>query len=530
MEGNINKNELNEEIIYNLIDYGESVDKLEKILRLCNNFYQLLKFIIVSKFDFILNIYKKEKKYLNIDENFTEIEYDSLEKVKVIHELILKEEKENNYYLINFEKIIEKHIEYFKDKDIDNLMLLKEMIDNQNKYDQESKNLTKKIYNTIKNVINILIDNKNLNSREIIDLIFIYGIEMFENKEKELFNYINIYELKENEYIHFRKLWNLINKKEIKNELIKIILNKILVFKDFGLIYKLIPDNIFDNNIAKNLDSKFKTLFNSSFNIKICINVVDEIIKTIKIFVSLNYSIKEFLKFINDNHILTIKIKSELYLRVIHDKKLNQNEELIKSALNYLIENNMKNDLNKIYSIIITIGTNNENIAKELLKLIERFTIKEDDIFNPDKSNNFLLYTIIYQKFFYKYESYNYFKGSNNSLNQIYNKILSIDLSYKQFIKLIEQIDNKNFQEKLTVFKFLINQPNIEKIIYDWLKNNKEKYLNLMNNLNNYKNFLSNFFDIQEKNCLKEIKELINISQSKHMGETLQTLESFLER
>ena len=28
------------------------------------------------------------------------------------------------------------------------------------------------------------------------------------------------------------------------------------------------------------------------------------------------------------------------------DMTLNQNEELIKSALNYLIENNMKNDLN----------------------------------------------------------------------------------------------------------------------------------------------------------------------------------------
>ena len=172
------------------------------------------------------------------------------------------------------------------------------MIDKQNKYGKESKNLTNKIYNTIKNVINNLIDYKNLNSREIIDLILKFGIEMFENKEKELFNYINIYELKENEYIHFKKLWNLINKIDIKNELIKIIFNKIIEFKDFGLIYKLIPDNIFDNTIAKNLDSKFKTLFNSSFNIKICINVVDDIFKTIKIFVSLNYSIKEFLKFI----------------------------------------------------------------------------------------------------------------------------------------------------------------------------------------------------------------------------------------
>ena len=36
---------------------------------------------------------------------FTEIEYDSLEKVKVFHALILDAEKLNNYYLINFEKI-----------------------------------------------------------------------------------------------------------------------------------------------------------------------------------------------------------------------------------------------------------------------------------------------------------------------------------------------------------------------------------------------------------------------------------------
>ena len=61
MTGNIENNELIDENIFKLIEYGKTVDEMEKIFKLCKNLYQLLNFILI-KFDHILNIYKAVKK------------------------------------------------------------------------------------------------------------------------------------------------------------------------------------------------------------------------------------------------------------------------------------------------------------------------------------------------------------------------------------------------------------------------------------------------------------------------------------
>ena len=85
-----------------------------------------------------------------------------------------------------------------------------------------------------------------------------------------------------------------------------------------------------------------------------------------------------------------------MYLRVIQDIKLNQNEELKISALTYLIEKNMISDFNSVYSIVQIIGTKNKNLIKNFLYIIGNFTIKEEDFFNPIMTNKFKLYITLF--------------------------------------------------------------------------------------------------------------------------------------
>ena len=528
IEGNINQNELNEETILKLIEYGKSVSDMDIILKLCKDLYQLLDFIL-KKFEHLLHIYKSEKKYIHLDK-LIDIETNSLKKIMKIHTLLLQKEKENNYYLIKFVEIFKKHINFFKNRDIQNLLILKEMIYNHKKYGKELKELSIVIVNIIKNTFFYLIDEKAINSIEIIDYVLNLGNEIFELKEKKIFEAINIYELNENDYLQFCKLWDLVNNNNTKYSLMRIIFDKIEIFKDFGIIFKLIPNHLFDNIIANDLEIRFKKIFYSNFNLNSCVNVFNDIYKTIEIFISVNYPLSDFLRFIEETKNLQNKMISKLYLKLIEDKNLNNNKELKNFALNYLIGKNMINDIKSINSIVEIISSNNNNYTQYLLNVIKNYKINEDDFFNPNMLNKFKLYAIIYSKFFYNYYQLDYFKSSNISLSRIYNNIYKLELNYKQFNYLIDEINKDYFKEKLMVFNCMMNQVDEDIKIYEFIIKTKERFNNINKQLSKLENFLKAFFDNHEKNALNQIKKLNSFIKSKNIGSDLQQIEKFISK
>ena len=413
-----------------MIKYGGTSIDICKILRCCKNLYQILNFIL-WKFDYILKIFKKEQKCINIEE-IIDIETNSLEKIKEIHEELLKKEKLSNYCLIRFEKIINKHINYFQNRDIKNLLFLNIMINNHQKYGNKLKSCSLKIIEVIKKTVFYLISIKGLNTKDIIDLIQKLDISLFKYREKEIFNAINIYELTENDYPKLFYLWEAI----LEQKDIVYTFAKIEILKDFGIIYKLIPNWIFDNIIAKGLESKFKNLLLNTYNICSCPNILDDIYKTIEIFISINYSPKEFLSIIEESNNLSTKMISKVYLKVIQDTKLNRNKEIKAIALKFLIERNIKNDINSIESIIKAINAKDKDLIQIFLKVILNFSIFEEDFYNPIMLHKFKLYINIYPKF-HNYISSDYFQISNLALNNVYNNIFRLELNYNEFNKLI---------------------------------------------------------------------------------------------
>ena len=164
-----NNNELKDEDIFIFIENSNSIEEIENILNLSKNLCHLL-YLIQTKFEHISKIYLGRNTSLNIDK-IKGIETNSLQKVKEIHESILKKEKEKKNYFIKFENIIKKHIEYFNDQDIFNLLLLKEMIMNHKKNGNELKGLNEMVNQTIKKTLLNLASWKRINSRQIVDLI-----------------------------------------------------------------------------------------------------------------------------------------------------------------------------------------------------------------------------------------------------------------------------------------------------------------------------------------------------------------------
>ena len=528
MEGNINKNELKEEVIYKLIEYGKSIDEIEKILKLCKNLIQLLN-LINAEFDYLLNIYKAKKKKINIDE-IIGIETNSLEEIKKIHELLLQKEKDNNYELIEFEMIIMQHINYFQNIDLKNLFIIKEMIKNHEKYLKGLNNLSININYTIKDTTFHLINQKSLSSREIIDIILNVGIKVFEFKEQEIFYSINIYDLNETDISQFYKLWDLIfGNQHLTHVLIRIIISKIQILNDFGFIFKLIPDYLFDKSTVKELEDNFRYLFYYNINIKSCKNILNDIYKILEIMVLLNYPIKNFLQFIENSNISKKNI-SNLYLRIIQDIKLNQNEELKNYALTYLIEKNMNSDFNSVYFILQIMGTRNNNFILNFLSIIDKFKIKEEDFYDPIMTNKFKLYITIFQNF-PNCHNIAFIKDSSKSLNNLYNKIYKMNLTHEEFIKLTEDlVKNSDFQEKIIAFNMIKNDTEEAKKMTEFLKRKREVYNLLKERLSKCESFLKTFFGNQEKKNINEINDKTNlIIKSKNIGKDLNILENYFK-
>ena len=133
----------------------------------------------------------------------------------------------------------------------------------------------------------------------------------------------------------------------------------------------------------------------------------------------------------------------------------------------------------------------------------------------------------MYQKFS-NYANLNYFKFSNSSLNNVNNRINQMNLSYDEFNKLINQMMDKNFQEKLIAFNLIKNEPEHDKRIYNIVKINKEKYNNLIGKKTKLMDFIKTFFDKIESKYIKEINKQ-KMQPTQPICTSLQKLEKFLK-
>ena len=520
---------IDESILNNLLKIINNILEIHFILNLFTKLSQLMHFILVN-FAFLNDKYILSQKFIEPTEIIEKIEEDNLLNIKESHRKILEMELENNFYFVKFEKLFKKYIKNFSYCDLDNLIILREMINNQSKYKEELKELEIEINNAIHQTGIYLVDD--LKPSFIINFITNIDKNYYDKKELEtIIKAINIYELTTDDFHKFNGIWNKVNK-DNNEYLINLLLEKIQSMKDLGLIFQLVPLPMFNNNSAFNLENKFKSLY-YSFNEKICTNIVNDICKILFILTEVSFkNCNNFLNFIEQN--FSQKLLNELYLNIIKDirnRTLSQNEIIKIKIINFFTKQNNINDMQSVIYILENINeSNNIEFIKDFLDSLKKFIITKEDFFVNEFNNKFNLYINIQKIFYNKDFSFDndYFKKSNEALRALSDKIKSLEFSYEE-IKLMKIQIKTNiniFKEKLS----LINHNNNFDFIFNFLKEGIERVDKFYNELLMIRNFYTFFFE-SEKEFINDINNKIeNLNKSTNVNIYLNELEDLLNK
>ena len=304
----ITKNDnINLEIILDALSVTENTEEINSILKLNSGIFQILNYIEIN-YEHIESIFRDSKKKLNILSLIGIIEDENFKKIMEKHKLILEQENKNKFYFINFEKLIEKYMIFFSFRDLENLIYLREMIYNQKKFGEELNGMEFKINKIIHERGKSLALSEKLSEKEIINFICQTDKLDYQEKDLEIFKIINIYKFDEKDFQSFKiNIWKKIYQKDL---LLKIIINQISVMNDFGLIFKLVPDEIFNSDNIIMLEEKFQALF-STYKKEVCKNILEDICNLLLIYNKTVYSPSKFLQIIE---FYLPALTSELYL------------------------------------------------------------------------------------------------------------------------------------------------------------------------------------------------------------------------
>ena len=515
-----NEDNINPKIINSILNIIYNVEEINFLFKLYSNLSEILK-LIIENYEQINNIYIQTNENIELKEITQKIEENNLEEIKKLHKIILELEKEHNFPFINFNDIIKQYISHFSLSNLDNLIILREMIVNQRKYGQPLKELEKEINNTIhKTGISIA---PNLKSNEIINFINKIDIINYNRKELKIINSININDLNEEDIKNFNEIWNKVNKEDNEN-MISLIFDKIVSMKDIGLVLRLIPNVKFNSKMASYLDKLFQNFF-SSYNEEVCPNIINDISNILLIFSLTNYNSDDFFNFIENK--LSQKTLNSLYIDIIKNQKLSENDFIKIRIIHFFTQNNTIYDIDSIFYILGNIIENKNNeLLEDFANSINKFIIVKEDFFNKKCDNKFKLYQYIQSIFSQNkinMENYEYFKKSKEILNILEIKINTFNFTYKEVISLKEQINDNYFKEKL---KIINNYENIE-IIYDNLKDNINKIDYYYNELLMLQHFYILFFSNSEKDYITDINNKINLLNVNFDINNLYNLEDF---
>ena len=520
----ITKNDnINFEIILDALSVTENTEEINSILKLNSGIFQILNYIEIN-YEHIESIFRDSKKKLNILSLIGIIEDENFKKIMEKHKLILEQENKNKFYFINFEKLIEKYMIFFSFRDLENLIYLREMIYNQKKFGEELNGMEFENNKIIHETGKSLALSGKLSEKEIINFICQTDKLDYQEKDLEIFKIINIYKFDEKDFQSFKiNIWKKIYQKDL---LLKIIINQISVMNDFGLIFKLVPDEIFNSDNIIMLEEKFQALF-STYKKEVCKNILEDICNLLLIYNKTVYSPSKFLQIIE---FYLPALTSELYLFILKKKKigLESNGVIKNHIIKFFTRQQSINDIESIIYILENINNlEDKSYINELFNNLEKYSLSVKDFFNKESNNKFKLYIHIYSFFTRNGKSLdnNYFNISQKELNSLYEILIQFKFKYSDALKLKEQFDDLFFKEKL---KFVKRNNDIDNL-FKSLKENIKKLEEYQKKLLKAKEFYKIFFELEEKEFLNEIDKKIKLLNEYDIIISINDLDSFFK-
>ena len=300
-----------------------------------------------------------------------------------------------NMKLIKFSSlIIEKYSEFYNEINSDKLIDLKFIVDSIKIIDQKfvcKFNLDEKILRTWL----IIAKNGKIKNIKILEIIGsnIYFLNKSFNKtidpHLEILDGINI-SLIENKKEFFDK-WNNINFNLVFESQFKIFLKKIssliTEMKDFGYLFKFYKTNQENvkEEVIKSMLNRFIEIL-PTYNNNICPNFIEDAVELIYLSDKNKIDIKKFLSEIIEKK-LNVKCINDIYINLT-EKHKDLSEECNKIIVKYFTEYKENSEPISLAYIIDKCN----NIRDDIFSNINKYVLKEDDIFSPNETRNYIFF------------------------------------------------------------------------------------------------------------------------------------------
>ena len=409
-----------------------------------------------------INNNQKQDLYIQMDNYIGPNKEDDLNKILKIIQEILNYELKKNVKFINFSpKYFENFIKFSYEKNLDNLIFLKNIINNfLKKIDTSFKinDLDEKFHRTgIK-----LINDNAMNNFQILDFIendIYYSNKIYESSNERDFNILkklNIEEIKED----FLEKWKKIKLGEMcqkqEEKFYNIICSLITKFSQIDLLIKLLYENVqFDKR------KTIKAIVNA-FTKKFLNCPTKELYKNYLIIVELIYyldknqfQLDEFLTILEKN--LNKDLLLDIILNILKNKSDISTDSLnsICDFIEIVAKDSGPNMFQKIFFIL--------NEDKRILNKLTRLVVEEKDFLEGEETFKLKLFKeLLSQDYFSpKRENNIFIKMTLNNLESIKHKFNSGSLTYNELCILLKGESNDILSERLCLL-YLIKDSDID--------------------------------------------------------------------
>ena len=321
------------------------------------------------------------------------------------------------------------------------------------------------------------------------------------------------------------------------------IVDQVKEMKHFGKLLKLFNyknKQIFDLKLIKKLREKFKNILNT-YTAETCPKFKEEIAYFIYIIDYQKFSnLPSFMTDTIERYIPSAELKTDIYIYLATNYK-DISQDAINTVTDFLTKN--KDRLNAKSILFILEKINSQKIIESLLNKIESFSIKEKELFNPEKDiESFQLLDGIQKGGLLdklQFEDLNKTKYLMNALKTkdiILDKIKKGEVYYNSIIKIWLPKNRDVFQNKLRILFF-----NNEKDVEESMKILNEKKTNVFKEIqyiNQLLQILREFFENQHKNNIIKVEQInktiktgmLNEIDKKETKESIDKMNSIMPK
>ena len=524
-----------------LIKISENFKQIKNSLSYADNLYDLLILItdnfnrLKGLYDIMKNECKNEENEddfialidegkIDIDEIIIPNENDNMEKISELYKTLIILQN-GDYFVLFVDNFFIKYINYFNEKNLDNLFYIKDIIkyskEKIKEFDLKDINIDRIIHDTGLKLV-LIGELKNIKLLKFIQNDEFYNSVIYKKKTYRSLSILNGLDIKGFDEAFYTK-WKEINWNEIFNEQYVDFLDKIseLIFdkKDFKILFKLFnksKDDVsydFHPHAIILLQNKFIELY-KNYTPE---NDNDEFFEYI--YVIILYSDKKYPssleKYLEKNLQASFKPKlvNKIYINYIN----NNNDDISQKTKDIII--NFFTSENSTQETLLYLVSNCQHISNQILQNIKKYDIKEKDFFNVEDTENYKLFkgllnsnNIIKNDF----QNTNYIKNTKSILNKIQNNIKTGDIKFSDISKFYENKNKENKLLEIIQSIYLNNKEEAEKYKLE-IDTHYLQINDIIENLQIILDDLLTFYRNEEKEKIIDLKQITDKIRSEKL-------------